>query len=131
MSTNFYWVIKSEPTITIELTNGVVVDLSYLICDEIELHPEIHIGKRSSAGPYCRKCRLTLCKAGEAAIHFGISEWYEQCPQCGSYDTSDVCSFSWAQDPQRFKELSNDPAGLIRDEYGDIYTIHEFMDMLG
>lgn len=68
-----------------------------------DMDPAVHIGKRSAAGPYCWDCRLTLCKAGEAGIHFtpdlprlpGEGEldhhmrvrrasWHDACPGCGT-----------------------------------------------
>ncbi len=44
---------------------------------------DIHIGKRSAAGPYCWECAKTLCVGGEENVHKGHSEWFEQCPVCG------------------------------------------------
>jgi len=46
--------------------------------------PEHHLGKRSAAGRYCWDCRVTLCMGGEEAIHYGRSEWYDECPKCGA-----------------------------------------------
>jgi hypothetical protein len=54
--------------------------------------PKFHLGKRSAAGMYCWDCHKTLCKAGEARIHYtsgyGLfgnhdQEWHKACPNCG------------------------------------------------
>lgn len=97
-----------------------------------DMDPKYHIGKRSSAGRYCWDCGATLCKDGEAAIHFGKSEWYDACPKCGQKHVKEplqastagrelgfnktvptrksgvasCCSFLWAMSEDRLKEIT-------------------------
>jgi len=108
MGTNFYW------------ARGNV---------RYSTNPLIHIGKRSAAGMYCWDCGVTLCKGGNAKIHFGTlfnydEEWYDKCPKCGQERVTEginkgivvelgfakprsskptgvqgCSSFSWAQEP--------------------------------
>jgi len=70
MGTNFYWMGKAGKNV------------------KYSVDPLIHIGKRSSAGMYCWDCGVTLCRGGNAKIHFGTlfnhdQEWYNECPICG------------------------------------------------
>lgn len=53
---------------------------------------EIHIGKRSAAGPYCWDCKRTLCKGGKDRIHEGCNHgpfcncnFEDHCTSCGKY----------------------------------------------
>lgn len=110
----------------------------------------IHIGKRSAAGKYCWDCKTTLCKKGEAFVHYN-AEWYDSCPICGKpyippenlFDTAigqelgfstikgkqvgvKTCSsFTWAVLPERVKRYKG-----IKDEYGRVLTLEEFKEML-
>jgi hypothetical protein len=52
-----------------------------------DMNPEVHIGKRSAAGPYCFDCHQTLCKDGETGIHLEQSKWEDRCPLCGQSKT--------------------------------------------
>lgn len=88
MGTNFYW--RVDPIL---LPNGEPVPI-----DRNE--PSIHIGKRSSAGLYCWRCAVTLCKDGREGIHRGVpggfsrgvtaylaeqqQRWHTRCPVCGT-----------------------------------------------
>lgn len=136
MSTNFYWPHEEEAG---------------------RMDPSIHLGKRSAAGLYCWDCGLTLCKGGEARIHFD-DEWYDACPRCGGKPVDKTltsgavgvelgfakaptakptgvrscCSFGWAQDPDEVKrrcEVDLDTP-IIVDEYGREYTGRQFLDVL-
>lgn len=81
MGTNFYW--KKTGRHILDL------DVSFPFVNEKD-DPLLHIGKRSAAGYYCWGCRKTLCKDGEALIHFTNAimaerpvEWLDYCPCCG------------------------------------------------
>ena len=75
MGTNFYWAKKPKKADSMD--------------------PEWHIGKRSAAGLYCWDCKRTLCRDGEARIHYSggrgntlmangtADEWLKACPECG------------------------------------------------
>ncbi len=103
-----------------------------------------HIGKRSSAGPYCWDCGKTLCKGGEGSIHTGSlssygSGWWKICPSCGkepsknSNSISNCCSFTWAENPEKFffkSKVYVKEDKLIVDEYDREFTCQEFIDML-
>lgn len=144
MGTNFYW--RTELLLPVE--PGTSMD-----------DPRVHIGKRSAAGPYCWDCSLTLCKGGESAIHYGVSGWFENCPSCGRAKIKDdpfssgasaielgfakpnaerpagvrsTSSFSWAQDPERVGAICDQRPDeqIIQDEYGQLLTGREFVDML-
>ena len=53
MGTNFYWIVTG--------TAAVPSDVKVPIEED---SPEVHIGKRSAAGPYCWDCGVTLCEGG-------------------------------------------------------------------
>ena len=125
-------------------------------CDDMD--PGIHVGKRSSAGPYCWDCRVTLCKDGELAIHYEGHDWFEACPKCGKLPVSEglrsgavavelgfsppraerptgvssCSSFSWAQPPEAFRvfSASHSDEQIVLNEYGDRFTGKEFWTML-
>ena len=112
-----------------------------------------HIGKRSAAGPYCFDCGLTLCKGGEARVHYFSSEddWHTECPRCGlamareglgnstmglelgfnknPYETKtgvrSCSSFSFAIPEDRARAVKK-----VRDEYGHEYKQAEFLKVL-
>jgi hypothetical protein len=142
--------------------------------------PQWHIGKRSSAGPYCWDCRITLCKKGEQDIHMGCRKpghiacdcgWHKECPKCGAKPVKEgleagsggrelgfnksrpkaktgvqsCASFTWAMSPDTLSSyVSQGSAGqcpccnrdyddkekIIQDEYGDLFTWHEFLMIL-
>ena len=113
------------------------------------LHKGEHIGKRSAAGLYCWDCKITLCKDGDAGVHYD-KEWHDACPKCGQkpkkegLDTSSVglelgfnkktqvikkgvsscSSFTWAIDFDKSMIL------FVVDEYGKKYTRKQFLKML-
>lgn len=118
-----------------------------------------HIGKRSVAGLYCWDCKVTLCRAGEGAIHTGCNhlilgcrcKWYSKCPQCGEAPRKeDVCTSSYGRElgfnRGGFKEKTGVsscssftwalyPSRIkniqaVVDEYGSIYTRAEFDKVL-
>lgn len=119
-----------------------------------------HIGKRSAAGLYCWDCGHTLCKGGDAAIHWGQEEFYDACPACGKAfaDTPGVwsgaaavelgfakpqtqrgtgvktcSSFSWAQNPAEVLARCRSWRGrfrIITDEYGRKTSGRAFVRML-
>lgn len=115
------------------------------------MDPKYHIGKRSAAGLYCWDCGLTLCKGGEAKVHYD-SEWYKQCPQCGKKPknegiahsaagrelgfnseaprrktgVSSCCSFNWVMEPGQFL----DRKVTVWNEYGDNFSMDEFKAIL-
>lgn len=140
MGTNFYWRLDTGESL---------------------LEPrsqDVHIGKRSAAGPYCWDCDVTLIEGGNEAIHMSGSTSYDRCPRCGALPQQQfldhssagvelgfamprterpvgVCStssFSWAEDPEHVGALcekyANEP--VVEDEYGELYTGRAFLDML-
>jgi len=139
MGTNFYWKRKHK--------RGDFDD-----CDK-------HIGKRSAAGAFCWDCNITLCKQGNAGIHYDASAWYTACPQCGQsaapqsgFNTAagvelgfskpragapegvhSCSSFTWAQDPEIVRKkcsgLKGSKIGIV-DEYGRLLTGRQFLKML-
>ena len=148
MGTNFYWHIPE--LIPLPTGEQLTVELD---------DPAVHIGKRSAAGWYCWDCRATFCLTGEGAIHYSaLSRRSETCPRCGAekpdlklrggaagielgFRDADVhvptgvgtvCSFNWAQDPDRVRRTCAErpDESLIEDEYGRDYTGQEFLDML-
>lgn len=76
--------------------------------------PEFHIGKRSAAGQYCWGCKITLCKEGEARVHY-TSDWYDSCPICGKKPDKESLKISSAgrelgfnkKDPQEKKGVAS------------------------
>ena len=105
---------------------------------------EVHIGKRSAAGPYCWDCNVTLCAAGNGGVHQGKSRWLDACPVCDKkYEEESLedsatgrelgfnknppeakqgvrscSSFTWAVSPGHFAALKIAPNLHIEDEYG-------------
>lgn len=152
MSTNFYWKQTGGATIA-AYADGTQIPVSVDGMD-----PRIHIGKRSAAGLYCWDCGVSLCKGGEAGIHYSKHDWYDACPKCGKTRTpSDriagpvavelgfakpaqqrpsgvegCASFSWAQDPERVRAIcaARPSEALVVNEYGDESTGAEFLAML-
>jgi hypothetical protein len=131
--------------------------------------PKFHAGKRSGAGSYCWDCKITLCAAGNDAVHMGKSSWFETCPKCGSKPIKEslddsaigkelgfnqsslkrtgvrgVCSFSWGIHPNTLattvlesciscpscQRAYEDPEKVIEDEYGKLFTLEEFQEIL-
>lgn len=150
MGTNFYWKTDFQETI---LPTGEKYTLDY---DDMD--PRFHIGKRSAAGRYCWHCRVTLCKGGVDAIHFGRSEWHSRCPVCGAspvdeglqsgpaavelgfakpyqelpQDVRGAASFTWAQESSIVRAIceKNLDEPIIIDEYDRYLTGREFLNML-
>lgn len=120
--------------------------------------PQFHIGKRSAAGPYCWDCGTTLCKAGEARVHYD-SEWHNKCPVCGKAPAeadplkegaaavelgfavpNDVrpegvrscASFTWAQPPHLFVAFAQKHLDeeIVKDEYERPLTGRAFLKIL-
>lgn len=138
MGTNFYWYDPEKDN-----TYG----------DD----PAAHIGKRSAAGSYCWDCGITLCKHGEAGIHYheGGDAFHKTCPRCGAskevekIDEGSVgvelgfakpnpvrpkgvtscASFTWAQHPDDVCQRIIEGASVV-DEYGRIMPGEEFLIML-
>ena len=138
MGTNFYlrgYVLDSGQYQS--ATSKEVADRSL----DDDMHPSIHIGKRSAAGPYCWDCGVTFCKQGEERIHHtNDSDWLEACPKCGQKPLPNAnslrsgavavelgfaqpnterptgvgscSSFTWAQPPDEFRQF----AGGHRDD---------------
>lgn len=151
MGTNFFW--HHDAVSSAVLPTGETVEFEIDSDD-----PRWHIGKRSAAGPYCWDCDLTLCKGGNAAIHHSGNEWFDQCPNCGKTQTDKpglsgpagvelgfaepavtrprgvrgTSSFSWAQEPEMVGAICerNSDAKIVQDEYGDLLTGREFLNML-
>lgn len=123
------------------------------------MNPEIHIGKRSVAGPYCWDCDVTLCKSGAMGVHRHANEWHDACPRCRKkYEPKNTikegagavelgfakpetrrptgvqscASFSWAQPPDSFRVFADEHADerVVVNEYGDVMTAREFTAML-
>lgn len=108
-----------------------------------------HIGKRSAAGHYCWDCGITLCKKGNAGIHYN-EKYADRCPICKQVPIKEpvsasaigrelgfnehafeaktgvksCSSFSWSTD---FEYITDKK---FKDEYGIVYTRKEFADML-
>ena len=117
MGTNYYWKVS--------LPTG-----EDLLSDD----PRVHIGKASSAGRYCWKCRVSLCMDGEDKIHCG-GGWLEECPHCGATGAPVVraaWSFTWAQEPDQVRSILQGRPDelLVVDERGDASTGREFLRML-
>ena len=116
---------------------------------------EIHIGKRSAAGWYCWDCGISLCSAGNHKVHYG-SRFLDECPICGNkkieegFNNSTVgrelgfnkkipkrktgvktcSSFFWAISPGHFADLKKAQNLHIEDEYGRLFSIREFSEIL-
>lgn len=92
----------------------------------------IHVGKRSGAGLYCHKCGVTTCEGGESAIHYGRNAFSQVCPECGiAAHVSSTCSFTWAMAPHKLESiLYFDGKGCVSDEYGELFSLLRFYDIL-
>lgn len=93
------------------------------------------VGVRSGSGVFCYRCGITLYKGFNP--HYGNSlsdEWYDKCPRCGD-EYSDPkhgrrgvhlsTSFTWLVPPN-----SIDFKGTFTDEYGRVYSIEEFDEVV-
>lgn len=116
-----------------------------------------HVGKRSAAGYYCFDCGRTLCSGGDNSVHFGDTGWHDNCPSCGSVPITEkigestvgielgfnkniteqkqgvrsCSSFTFAIDEKRLKyPMVIRWARVVKDEYGSIYTMKQFMKIL-
>ena len=117
MGTNFYW--KELPKELKELMTPENKDIL------------MHIGKRSSAGLYCKECGISLCEHGIQYVH-GSSyddEWYDKCPLCGG-EGQHCCSFTWTFLKQKtiLKEYIAVQEPIIVNEYYEEFTAREFFD---
>lgn len=108
----------------------------------------LRVGRRSAAGNYCFDCRTTLCKQGEARIHYSDAEWLDSCPHCGAAPEQEglrsstvglelgfalprpadlrkgvrsTSSFTWAVDPAAIEGKR-----YLWDEYGRRHTLRQF-----
>lgn len=87
----------------------------------------IHIGKRSAAGLYCRKCNITTCTAGEEHVHTGKGSFSKTCLECFRPVTTSICSFSWAIAPHKLALIHrHDLDSKIFDEYGTPIRLLDF-----
>lgn len=106
--------------------------VSELVSKKIDSFTEglgYHIGKRSAAGYYCKKCNITLCDGGFDGIHSSDTGFYHQCPICHSNnDVEHVCSFTWQWSEKLWHRIFDKISGkLIVDEYGDEYSVEYFI----
>ena len=102
MGTNFYWKDKESWIQKLQKSEGKYMDF---FNDD---SPEKHIGKRSATGQYCFKCCKTLCKEGEARVHYTESHWYDKCPKCHKIDNvKTTCSFTWTMKKHKEELLKN------------------------
>ena len=106
--------------------------VSELVSKKIDSFTEglgYHIGKRSAAGYYCKKCNITLCDGGFDGIHSSDTGFYEKCPICNSdKDITHVCSFTWQWSEKLWHRIFDKISGkLIVDEYGDEYSVEYFI----
>ncbi len=69
----------------------------YYIKDKTkEMNQGIYIGKRSAAGKFCYKCRMTLHRGGPDMIHTVTGQWAAACMKCNSNDfVSPAMSFTF------------------------------------
>ena len=81
MGTNFYWIVdddgrtarhRAHPKKRFPKAEGK---------NASDILPIVHIGKRSSAGPYCWKCHKSLCSDGWVHVHRS-DDWWAACPTC-------------------------------------------------
>lgn len=84
MRTNFYFIDLKAADIRAKISNVLSADELAKISIGSDLdRSEFFIGKRSAAGLYCWDCSLTLCKDGEARIHYGYGDHFlDACPRC-------------------------------------------------
>lgn len=145
MSTNFYW--KEVPE---EIKNLASDSNKHLVDDKDYIFR--HIGKRCSAGKFCKSCGTIMNKHGSRKIHsatpnndilfkYGAnsSAWkrecskyyYEVCPCCGKKFSDRICTFLWTMLVHRdiiiFGSLRSGNEKLIVDENGKEYTCWEFL----
>lgn len=116
----------------------------------------IHIGKRSAAGLYCRKCGMSLTNIAETnypyrklygtdAVHYtslecddigGEPTRLDNCPLCGGTldkddgNISSVCSFTFAISPYQLSHLFRNDEVVFEDEYGAILSEHEMSEII-
>jgi hypothetical protein len=102
----------------------------------------LRIGTRTDAGWYCLKCRRTLCRGGEPAIHQPAPEWFDECPGCGTEPNEPdgsvrwVSSFTWDVAPGSvdggvLEQLAKAGAGfavraVAEDDDGTLLTYEQF-----
>lgn len=91
-----------------------------------------HIGKTSCAGYYCRDCHISADRGGEAAVHYSQEDQDDTCPLCGK-DMDIVASFTYFdvdRDQYLLPILKENPDKLIVNEYGEEFTVKEFLRIL-
>jgi hypothetical protein len=125
MGTNYYW-IDDEKT------------------DEAKQdEPEVHIGKRSGAGPFCYPCGISLVEGPSNTIHSGENKVLPCCPRCLRPSPKAALSFTWTMNVHRTRledrcgeELLAEKSGesispCVRDEYGGTFTASQFLSIVG
>jgi len=152
MGTNFYWHVQRPQFPSFVLPTGETADVT------VSVSGPTHIGKRSAAGLYCWDCRVTLCRGGEACIHWGDG-FYGACPGCGATPVAEdglragpaavelgfakplgdkpsgvrgCSSFTWATEPDKVRAAceAHTEDVIVENEYGDTMTGAEFLRML-
>lgn len=119
-------------------------------------HIDVHIGKRSAAGPFCWDCGMSLCAAGNHEVHNSSARFLKECPVCGNpmeeeslssstagrelgFNKKTPCrktgvascsSFSWAISPGLFYDYRKAPNLTIKDEYGRSFSSLDFSKIL-
>lgn len=88
MGTNFYWLYNKPKIDPVETILPTGEKITHPITQIDDMDPTIHIGKRSAAGLFCYACKITLCKGGVPAVHYGgwgdgLKTWHDNCPKCG------------------------------------------------
>ena len=155
MGTNFYWIpeaIYEDPQIKKMMTHQADLDwLFWQVKPRLRMpygfepfkdydingvgdpldDDFLHIGKRSGAGDFCTKCHTSLSKSGKDLIHYGMADqgWHEVCPVCGSSEKVYGCTFTWYdydRDRRLLEYFKDKDLPVIRDEYGEVFTIDEF-----
>ena len=111
MGTNFYW-LNDEKEESI-MNND----------------PNVHIGKRSGAGPYCNGCGVTQ-------VHSSNTGWHRVCPSCAKKmeELKTTCSFTWTKMDhyKKIKELAKSESDkkCIINENNEKFTAKEFLDIV-
>ena len=112
-----------------ELTLDDMSVIKELIEKLLEDESLYHIGKRSAAGHYCKKCNMPLALGGMTNLH-GDGRHWDKCPICKTKqeDLGFVCSFTWQWGKKYWKNVfEKHPELIIVDEYDDEYTIENFL----
>lgn len=114
MGTNFYL----KDTHEYKAQDGRIYCGIVTYNEEDEKYEEdVHIGKRSAAGPYCWSCSITLCAEGPGKVHYSChlgnsrkpgtchisncdgGHWFDKCPSCGGkYEPENFLNSSAARE---------------------------------